>query len=248
MLLCCCPFTRHYCGSAHVLLHTKSRVPSSYWLQLSNNRPFSGRALRMLHYHAEIIIHLQQQRTRKSHKKSLQACRVGPLEGDSKSRVLFLLKCCFSCYIVWPDGIEKEMNKSLKSENWMRPMLDHSTCSELWRSLSEDEGHCTPLGSGRVDRELPLLAPWIPDSKAAHTENKLFVNLYMYPIPSVPAMINQSSIINPQTAKCRPPNATQQNTAFLFYNKYLVIVGDRKDRTDKIKNGENEPEEEAMGA
>lgn len=59
---------------------------------------------------------------------------------------------------------------------------------------------------------------------------------------------NDQSIINPQTAKCRPPNATQQNTAFLFYNKYLVIVGDSKDRTDEIKNGENELEDEAMGA
>lgn len=86
-----------------------------------------------------------------------------------------------------------------------------STCSELWRSLSEGEGHCTPLGSGHVDRELPLLVPWIPDSKAAHTENKLLVNVYMYPTASLSVMIHHQSTKNPQ-----PPYATQQNNDFVF--------------------------------
>lgn len=69
--------------SAHLLLHIKGRVTSSYWLQLSNNRLFSGRALRMLHYHAEIRIHPQQQRTSKSHEKGSQVCYDWPVAVES---------------------------------------------------------------------------------------------------------------------------------------------------------------------
>lgn len=121
----------------------------------------------------------------------------------------------------------------------------HSTCSELWRSLSEGEGHCTPLGSGHVDRELPLLVPWIPDSKAAHTENKLLVNEYMHPTASLSAMIHHQSTKNPQ-----PPYATQQNTEFFFYDKYLWLWETRKIEQMKSKMESTcscwRPEDEAI--
>lgn len=85
----------------------------------------------------------------------------------------------------------------LLNKKWMRPALDvqrslglfkhSSTCSELWRSLSEGEGHCTPLGSGHVDRELPPLVPLIPDLKADQPKEQ-FVNPYVYKIPSMSAI------------------------------------------------------------
>lgn len=61
--------------------------------------------------------------------------------------------CCVSSY-------------SLSANSWW------STCSELWRSLSEGGGRYTPLWSGRVDREHPPSMPWIRGLKAACTQKK----------------------------------------------------------------------------
>lgn len=70
--------------------------------------------------------------------------------------VLFKFVC--DMCIIW------QMNSSLLVSQ------KHSTCSELWRSLSEGEGRCTLLGWGHVDTELPLSVPWIPGTKAEHTK------------------------------------------------------------------------------
>lgn len=118
-------------------------------------------------------------------KKSLQICWVWPREGQWESRVCPLLKMLLSVlygitgwywkWMTWKSifTVEWKMNEpGIRCVNSLCSPKHRSTCSELWRSLSEGEGHCTPLGSGHVDRELPPWAPLIPDSKAAHTKEQ----------------------------------------------------------------------------